>query len=418
MGSPLFSPKQREVWRHTINQRHRWNISYGATRSGKTYLDYYKIPCRVLGLPEDARIVLLGNTQATLERNVLEPMRGIWGPRLVGQIKNNNRLHLFGRTAYALGADKITQSSRIQGAGIDYCYGDEIATWAEPVFQMLKSRLDKPWSRLDGTCNPDRPQHWFKAFLDSDADIYQMRFTIDDNLFLDPKFVADLKREYAGTVYYDRFILGLWRAAEGVIYKTFADSPARYVIDDISRGDGGRPTNLAIATIGVDFGGNGSATAFSCTGITRGFREVITLDEYYHKGIVTPTDQEAAFIAFVRACLDHGYPVVEVYCDSAEQTLIQGFRRAAIAAGLPVSIRNARKGPINDRIRFYTRLMGADRYKVLRHCTHTIEALSTAVWSSKSPTKDVRLDDGSYNIDSLDALEYSTEPYMATIIKL
>ena len=62
--------------------------------------------------------------------------------------------------------------------------------------------------------------------------------------------------------------------------------------------------------------------------------------------------------------------------------------------------------------------MGADRYKVLQHCTHTIEAFRSAVWDSKSPTKDVRLDNGTYNVDSLDAQEYSTEKYMDTIIKL
>ena len=58
-----------------------------------------------------------------------------------------------------------------------------------------------------------------------------MAFTIDDNPFLDPSFVASLKREYAGTVYYDRFILGKWKAAEGLIYQQFADNPDMYLTD-------------------------------------------------------------------------------------------------------------------------------------------------------------------------------------------
>ena len=69
-------------------------------------------------------------------------------------------------------------------------------------------------------------------------------------------------------------------------------------------------------------------------------------------------------------------------------------------------------GFIIDRIRFYTVMMGAGRYKILKGCTSTIDALSEAMWDSKVKTADVRLDDGTTNIDNLDAQEYSTEPYM------
>ena len=91
---------------------------------------------------------------------------------------------------------------------------------------MLKSRLSCPHSHFDGTCNPESPTHWFKKFLDSDADIYCQAYTIDDNPTLPAQFVADLKKEYTGTVYYNRFILGQWMAANGVIYRLLADSLA------------------------------------------------------------------------------------------------------------------------------------------------------------------------------------------------
>lgn len=402
-----FSAKQKEVWRNTIQQRHRWNVSLGATRSGKTYLDYYKIPYRIRRAPAEGLVLLLGNTKGTLERNILEPMRKIWTPGLVGNIGSDNKVTLFGRECYALGADKINQVSKLQGAGLSYCYGDEVTTWHQDVFRMLQSRLDKPGSCFDGTCNPETPNHWFKSFLDGNADIYQMPFTIDDNPFLDPTFVRALKAEYAGSVYYDRFILGRWKAAEGVIYRQFANDSDRFIIDV--------PPEIRMATIGVDFGGNGSAHAMVCNGITPGWRSVVTLDEYYRKEVISPEELEQDFVSFARRC-QQAYRVTEVYCDSAEQVLIQGLRRAAARAGLRVDVRNARKGPINDRIRFWCAMMGAGRYQVMRHCKHVIEALSTAVWSGKDPTKDVRLDDGSYNVDSLDACEYSMEPYMADLI--
>ena len=212
------------------NCSHRWNIKTGATRSGKTYLDCaVTIPKRICAVRDEGLLVMLGNTLGTLERNVLEPMRSLWGPELVGVVRTSaagNVVQLFGRKVYVLGADNKKHIARIQGAAFEYAYGDEITTWDEGVFQMLKSRLSCPHSHFDGTCNPDNPQHWFKRFLDSDADIYCQAYTIDDNPTLPPEFVAQLKKEYAGTVYYNRFILGQWAAAGGIIYRPFADSIA------------------------------------------------------------------------------------------------------------------------------------------------------------------------------------------------
>ena len=401
-----FSAHQQEYFH---NATHRWNIKTGATRSGKTFMDYFVIPKRIMNCTGSGLIVLLGNTKGTLERNILTPMRSIWGGGLVGHISSNNTVKLFGKRCHALGADKINQVSKLQGAGMEYCYGDEITTWHEDVFNMLKSRLDKPNSCFDGTCNPDNPNHWFKKFLDSDADIYHQHYTIDDNPFLTPEFVAALKQEYSGTIYYDRFIRGLWRAAEGVIYRQFADNPEPFLVDE-------PPFRIAFATIGVDFGGNGSAHAFPCTGFSADMRHMITLAEYYRKEIITPAQLEADFCNFVRACQSK-WGIYEVYVDSAEQVLKQGLTSAAIRQRLQVDIRNARKGEINDRIRFYSRMMGAGRYFIMRSCTHTVEAFRNAVWTADIH-EDVRLDDGNYNIDTLDAQEYSTEPYMETMMLL
>lgn len=402
-----FTAKQRE---YLDKANHRWNIKEGATRSGKTYLDYFVIPKRirrVAGLP--GLVVILGNTKGTLQRNIIEPLQTMYGRSLVGDIKSDNTAMLFGEKAYCLGADKINQVNRIRGSSIKYCYGDEMATWHEDVFTMLKSRLDKPYSKFDGTLNPENPHHWVKKFIDSDADIYCQSYTIDDNPTLDPAFVENLKREYAGTVYYDRYILGLWKAAEGVIYKQIADRPQDFVICE--------PPPVLFATIGVDFGGNGSATAFNCTGFTQGLREIVTLREYYKKGIVSPAELEQDFVAFVQEC-KRCFIVADAYCDSAEQTLIQGLRTACMRAGMGINIHNARKGEINDRIRFFCRLQATGRHKLMTECRHTLEAFQTAVWDAKHLTEDVRQDDGTYNIDSLDAQEYAVEPYMRQMINI
>lgn len=333
-------------------------------------------------------------------------MRNIWGSSLVGNLSASGKITLFGRECYAIGADKVGQVSKLQGAGAAYCYGDEITTWAEPVFQMLKSRLDKPNACFDGTCNPDSPSHWFHKFLESDADIFSMRFTIDDNKFLTENFVENLKREYSGTVYYDRFILGLWRASQGVIYRSFADSPERFIIDE-------EPSDIMYCVAGLDFGGNGSAHALNLTGITKGLGKVVTLGEWYSKSELTPNELEKCVCDFLEKAL-RKYQITELFCDSAEQVLIRGIARECAHRHLPIAVRNAKKGRITDRIRFYCGLMGTGRYAVMRSCVHTIEAFSEAVWSEEG--SGIRLDNGSVNIDSLDAQEYSTETLMKSII--
>ena len=216
------SQKQLEYWR---NCTHRWNVKTGATRSGKTYMDYFLIPKRLLdGKGKSGMNVILGNTRETVRRNVLIPMQNIYGAKRISNIHADNSCEMFGEKVFVLGADNIGHVDKIRGMSIKYCYGDEVTTWSEDLFDMLKSRLDKSYSCFDGTCNPDSPQHWFKIFLDSDADIYQQHYTIFDNPFLPKEFVDNLCKEYAGTVYYDRYIQGNWSLAEGLIYPMYQDA--------------------------------------------------------------------------------------------------------------------------------------------------------------------------------------------------
>ncbi len=409
MGLKL-STKQLRVWRGCFLEHHRWNISTGATRSGKTYLDYFKIPARIRAADPRGLALLLGNTQGTLERNILDPMRGIWGDELISHVSSTNKVTLFGRECYALGADKVTQVQRLQGASLSYCYGDEVATWHPEVFQMLKSRLDKPGACFDGTCNPDGPNHWFKAFLDSDADIFQTHFTIDDNPFLDAAFVRALKQEYAGSVYYDRYILGMWARAEGAIYRIFADCPEKFILAKPS-------SKYAAVHIGVDFGGSRSQSAFVATGFTEGFKEAhVLMEEVRAAASENPDTLNNAFVSFCSRVREKWPMAFKAYCDSAEQILMRGLSGAVQKARLIISVVNAKKSPIIDRIRLVTALMGAGRFFVSPECPEVRRALAAAVWDEKEGV-DKRLDDFSYNVDVLDAMEYSMTAEAGTMRK-
>lgn len=216
-----FSEKQNEYFEKA---NHRWNFKVGATRSGKTYADYYVIPKRIRRvIGQEGLTIILGVSKATIERNVLEPMRQLWGDGMVGRISSDNTCFLFGERVYCLGAEKVSQVSKLRGSSIKYAYGDEVADWNSEVFALLKSRLDKTYSHFDGALNPQSPNHWLKEFLDSDADIYAQHYTIFDNPFLPKEFVDNLCKEYAGTVYYKRYILGEWALAEGLIYPMYEE---------------------------------------------------------------------------------------------------------------------------------------------------------------------------------------------------
>lgn len=379
-----FSTKQKDYF---LNATKRWNIKSGATRSGKTYMDYFVIPKRIRNTTDEGLIVILGNTQATVERNILDPMRKIWGDALVGTVKNDNKIHLFGKECYVLGADKKNAVSKIQGAGIEYAYGDEITTWAEPVFQMLKSRLDKPNSVFDGTCNPDNPKHWFKEFLDSGANIYQQHYKIDDNPYLSKAFVESLKKEYQG-VYYQRYILGNWARAEGLIYDMF--NPDEHIIDDL-------PEKIEDYFIAVDYGTQ-NATAFLLFG--RNNKNWYVIKEYRYSGRdnnrqKTDKDYSKDMQEFTSGDLS-----IPIIVDPSAASFITQLKRD----GFKVYKGN---NSVVDGIRFTQTLFSTGKLFIHKSCKGLIDELYSYSWDSKAaehgedkPIKE--------NDHSCDALRYGT----------
>lgn len=118
----------------------------------------------------------------------------------------------------------------------------------------------------------------------------------------------------------------------------------------------------------------------------------------------------------VKRCQEK-YNVYDIYLDNAETTLIKGLETELTKQKIPINVHKARKSEIVGRIRFTNIIMSQNRFALTPDCKHLTEAMQSAVWDSKQQ-KDVRLDDGNYNIDSLDAFEYSVEKYMKQIIEI
>ena len=408
----MLTVKQKE---YINNSNHRYNIKIGATRSGKTYLDIiYTIASRIRERKDyDGLNVILGVSKGTIERNVLEPMRERFGNLLVGTIGSNNTAKIFGQQVYCLGAEKVNQVSKIRGASIKYCYCDELAEYNEEVWELLKSRLDKPYSCLDATLNPENKHHWLKVdFLDTieekGIDAYIQYYTIFDNTFLSKEFVDNICKEYEGTVYYNRYILGQWCDAEGIIFRQIADNKSRYITKE---------TDYDFVSIGIDWGGNGSAHSITATGIKRDYTSLQVLAS--DKMEATGTDTKQLFrwiINFITKIIDKYGMITVIYCDSAEQVLINSLNSELQAKGIYIPVKNSVKTPIKDRIEAINRILNLDIISFIDGETMTcIEALQTAVYDEKA-SEDRWLDDGTSDIDSLDSFVYSWEYWMPNIV--
>lgn len=255
------------------------------------------IPQRLLDVKNESGLnLILGVSRETIERDVLQPMREMYTDRIVGMINNRNIATICGCPVYCLGAEKVTQVAKIQGMSVKYCYGDEIAKWNPDVFTMLQSRLDKPYSCFDGSCNPESPGHWLKEFIDRpDIDIYLQKYTIFDNPFLPQEFVDNLCTEYEGTVYYGRYIKGEWTLAEGLIYPMYQDAIAEVPEEN--------PTEYRLS---IDYG---TQNAFAALLWAKYGSVWWAVKEYYYSGRDTgnqKTDEEyaVALDAFVKPYID------------------------------------------------------------------------------------------------------------------
>lgn len=399
-----LSSKQEEYIR---NATHRWNIKTGAVRSGKSFVDTaYTVPARIrerIGKP--GLSVILGVSRDTIERNVLQPMREIYGSDLIGTINNRNITPVCGEEVYCLGAEKISQVAKIQGSSIKYAYGDEVAKWNKEVFEMLKSRLDKTYSCFDGACNPENPTHWLKEFIDSDIDIYVQKYRIFDNPHLPKEYVENLCKEYAGTVYYDRLIEGLWKRAEGAIYRLFADNPEQFE-RKVNRSD------IKEIRIGIDFGGNGSGHSFVAVAkLWNGCYHALMSRKHMKKDFPQGIDANKLcelFLAFEREVEEkYGRPGY-AFWDNAETVLGQSIENACRKECPYLLVLPAQKKRINDRIEYTVKLMGAGRFFITENCETLSKALQDAVYNGKV-LEEQRLDDGSTDIDTLDAFEYTIE---------
>ena len=395
----------------------------GSVRSMKTVTSLFAFLLYVMESEENT-FIMTGATQGALHRNCIAGDFGIVALS-AGSLQektdgNGNKiLKLKGtrKEIYYFGGDNMSSYKPIRGNTYGGWYADEVnLQHKNTIVECFNRTIASNDRRNFWVMNPDVPDHWIytdyidKYQKDKLPGFQYHHFTLEDNPAIPDGRRQEIANQYTG-VFYQRFILGLRVRAEGAIYVSFSDaniiSEPEKVIEIIKK--------IQFVEIGGDIGGSSSATVYNAVGYWyekgKGLCAAVVEEKYDKANLST----ESILANFVNFCnmLKTQYPHAvfsTAYIDSAEQLIIKSMRRKNTC-----NIVGARKKPIIDRIRLEDSLFSQERLYIVKKCKHTINAFRSAVWNDKAHDEE-RLDNGTTNIDSLDATEYSLERHITDFI--
>lgn len=413
-----LSPKQKELlkWCHKPSTKDKYDaiICDGAVRSGKTVVMITSFVLWAMRNFSGANFGICGKTVRSAERNIIRPLQDsadikqyftVKYIRSIGvlEVSKGNQKNYF----YVFGGKDESSYMLIQGITLSGVMFDEVALMPRSfVDQAIARTLSVDRSKLWFNCNPESPNHWFYTEWVTKPLKHRalhLHFLMEDNPTLSQEQIDKAKSMFTG-VFYKRYIEGVWTVAEGAIYQIFADNKSQYYTDT---------PDYDYVQVGIDFGGNKSAHTFVATGLKYDYSKLTVLMSERHVATgLSPDDLYDLLERFIKKVTDLYKKPLVIYADSAEQTLINGIK-----ARFTIPIKNSIKNPIIDRIRATIMLLSSGRFYITKDCVSLEKALETAVYDSKEPD-DVRLDDGTSDIDTLDAFEYSWEKQIKAYTKL
>ena len=163
-----LSQKQNEIIRGKLKA---YNIAVGVTGSGKSFAMNIRFYSEICRLPENHTVMLTGNTNDSLYKNVITELLKIdagigWleYTRSPSRIKTKNGVEVF-----CIGVNNEGADNRIQGGSVELWYADEPTTYPKTAYDMCLSRCRG--IGLQGkleikpvlmTLNPDDDQHFIK----------------------------------------------------------------------------------------------------------------------------------------------------------------------------------------------------------------------------------------------------------------
>lgn len=436
--------------RRTLDNDNIFNFSVGSVRSGKT-TDNILAFCMNLELSPDTLHMAIATSEA-LAKTILFNGDGFgikhyfeWQART--EIIDGKKVRfpqrvfetkLEGKDALAIlpkkkgdptkyviayGGATVSSYENFRGLSLGMVIATEANLLHPNTIEEYKSRtIASKRRKIFEDLNPGNPRQWYKVnhldelLKNSHENSNYIHKTIRDNPALKPEQINILVKQYPpNSVQYRNHILGEWVAAEGLIYE-FDDT--KNIITSFEAKD------YYSYIISIDPGVNHSATVFTSIGITKDFKYLDTLKEYWHKnadhygiGVKMPIDYVMDFIQFLKETMNEmGRPPQEIVCDN-DVTFIREFERVKYREGLGGITLTTRfnKGEIRDRIKTDVNMLFQGRKRIHARCVKTIEAYRTAQYDPKESNKGnyVRLDDpiAGTMIDPIDANEYVTIRY-------
>jgi len=365
--------KQKEF----IRNSNAWiNICEGSVRSGKTIASVLRFLEFVARTGKrSGKIAIVGRTERTITRNILEPAGDFLGTRFrisQGQVR------LFGKRVDIIGANDERAVDKIAGATLWGAYADEISRLPKSFWDMLISRLSLSGAQMFGSTNPDSPFHHLKVdYLDNpNIDIYSIHFSIDDNPYLPPEYIRNLKHTYKG-LWYRRYIDGEWVAAHGAIFDMF--DVKKHIIDIIPR--------IKKYYVGIDYG-TVNPTVFILLGLGEDDRFYV-INEYRWDSQLRgrqKTDDEYAqdFVRWMKSFTskDEMLNVDSVWIDPSATSFALTLHRYGIK-----KIRQA-DNEVLEGIRNVSTLLGNDRLLFKRGgCDVGVKEMVSYQWDEKSQIK-------------------------------
>lgn len=323
----IYTPKQIEILKACRNADWFMLINHGAKRSGKTQLDndiFLQELMRVRGIANKLGIdtpqyILAGYSMGNIQDNILTELSNKYGFEF--KFDRFNNFTLFGVKVVQTSHGNISGLGRIRGMTSFGAYINEASLANQEVFDEIKARCSGPGARIIADTNPDHPEHWLlKDYIKSPAEgILSFHFVLQDNTFLDPRYVKNIIETTPKGMFSDRGIKGLWVSGEGVVYPDF-DQNVHVITSDQARG-----LIFERVLAGVDWGWEHWG-AIVVIGVKTGSYYVIEEHAAQHKHI-------GSWITVAKDIIRR-YGNIPFYCDPARPEHVASFQEAGINAFL------------------------------------------------------------------------------------
>lgn len=397
------------------------NILCGSVRSGKTWVACFKFGLRVILSNKDKRFMMVGHTLKSLESNTFKYFRDFFGKENFKYSINKKEAVLFGHKIRLEGAPNNRASEKITGDTLAGALVDEIQTIDKGFILQLYARCSDGNGFIYGTCNPREKSFWLNKEWITNPNMHGMvrtwTFLVSDNKFLPKKYIESLKYLFQG-VFYQRNVLGMWVAAEGSCFPQFANNHEKYIIQAITKEQIQKINNeIHFATIGVDIGGNKSASTIVFTGhcskITDGLIVLKSDKLKDDKGTIDVVTLNAFIVKNIKEFKEkYNIPIYSLDVDNAEQYIETDIRNEMMRQNIQLRVQDSKKLKVMDRVKFISKLLALENIRIIKDDAQTvIDSLDELIYDDKA-SEDRLLDDGSVDVDTFDGFSYSFTRYM------